>query len=148
MVDHTSSAAHGGEDVRLSPRHPGEGTSSMCARPAARARHGQTTWADDGIGDVRRVDDVGFDPACPQPAGQPEPIATGLECNGHPADGSSCSGRLVLPASEQPQKALLVWLKLLQRVAVNARYDPGDEPTRPAHLDDRDQGAILVQSDG
>ena len=48
-------------------------------------------------------------------------------------------------ASEQPQKALLVWLKLLQGLAVNAWYDPGNEPIRPAHLDDCDNRAVLVQ---
>src|ERR687894_9094 len=30
-------------------------------------------------------------------------------------------------------------------IAVNAWYNPGDEPTRPAHLDDRDHRAVLVQ---
>jgi hypothetical protein len=62
---------------------------------------------------ARRVDHVCLDPACPQPAGKPEAVATGLECDGRPVDRSSCSGRLILPASEQPQKTLRVWLKLL-----------------------------------
>src|SRR3954453_17034179 len=92
-----------------------------------------------------RMDHVRLDPTGPQPAGQPEAVATGLECDSNPADGSSCSGRFVLPASEQVQKVLLVWLKLLQWLAVNAWYDPGNEPIRPAHLDDCDNRAVLVQ---
>src|SRR4051812_46016337 len=91
------------------------------------------------------MDHVRLDPTGLQPAGQPEAVATGLECDSNPADGSSCSGRFVLPASEQVQKALLVWLKLLQGLAVNAWYDPGNEPIRPAHLDDCDNRAVLVQ---
>src|SRR4051794_27161299 len=91
------------------------------------------------------MDHVRLDPAGPQPAGQPKAVAPSFEGNGNPVDRSSCSGRLILPASEQPQKALLVWLKLLQGLAVNAWYDPGDEPARPAHLDDRDHRAVLVQ---
>src|SRR5215211_769422 len=98
-----------------------------------------------GNRNARRVDHVRLDPAGPEPAGKPKAVATGLERDGHPADGSSCSGCLVPPALEQPQKALLVRLKLLKRVAVNTRYDPGNEPARPAHLDDRDHRAVLVQ---
>jgi hypothetical protein len=33
-------------------------------------------------------------------------------------------------------------------MALDAGDNAGDEPTRSAHLDDRDHGAFLVQSDG
>jgi hypothetical protein len=43
-------------------------------------------------------------------------------------------GRLILPALQQPQQRCLVWLELLQRVSLDPGDDPGNEPTRLAHL--------------
>src|SRR4051812_9140898 len=89
-------------------------------------------------GHVCGVDDIGLDPARPQPAGQPEPVASRLERDGDTRDLAPGLGRLAPPALEQAQQRRLVWCELLQRVARDPGYDAGDEPTRSAHLDDRD----------
>src|SRR5215217_5269158 len=57
-------------------------------------------------------------------------------------------GRLAPPALEQAQQRRLISRELLERVARDPGDDAGDEPTRSAHFDDSDQGAVLVQSDG
>ena len=98
-------------------------------------------------GDARRVDHVRLDAAGPQPARQPEAVAAGLEGHRDARDRAPGLGRLVPPAPQQPQQRLLVRLELLERLALEARDDPGHQPARLAHLDDRDQRAVLVQGD-
>ena len=39
-----------------------------------------------------------------------------------------------------------ITVELLQRLAIDAGHDPGNQPTRLAHLDHRDQRAILIES--
>jgi hypothetical protein len=53
-------------------------------------------------------------------------------------------GRLALPAPQKPEQRFLARLKLLQRMALDPGNDPGDKPARLAHLDDRDERAILL----
>jgi hypothetical protein len=98
-----------------------------------------------GDGDARGVDHVGLDASGPQPARQPEAVAAGLVGDRDARDRLARLGRLVPPASEQPQQSLLVRLELLQRLPPEARDDPGDQPAGLAHLDDRHQRAVLLQ---
>src|SRR6516164_9619931 len=92
------------------------------------------------------MNDIGFDIACPQPAGQPESVTASLESYGDALDLPACLGCLVLPPLHQPQQCLLVDRPLLQRMALDPRYNPGDEPTRFAHLDDSNQRPIVIES--
>src|SRR3954453_22565982 len=100
-----------------------------------------------GDGDARRVDDVGLDLARPQPARQPEAVPAGLEGDREAGGGASRLGRLVPPAMQEAEQGVLVRLELLQRVAIEARHDAGDEPARAAQLDDGDQRAVLLEGD-
>src|SRR3954467_10583726 len=54
--------------------------------------------------------------------------------------------RFVAPTLHKLQQLVLVGRKLLQRLALDARDQPRDEPIRLAHFDDSDQRAILVES--
>ena len=49
------------------------------------------------------------------------------------------------PALQQSKQRLFVRLQLLQRLALDPRDDPGDQPARLAHLDDRNERAILIK---
>jgi hypothetical protein len=62
-------------------------------RPPVLARHG----------DARRMDDVGFEAACPQPPSQPEAVTAGLEREGDPSDRPASLHRLVPPPLDQLQ---------------------------------------------
>src|SRR4051812_41132111 len=79
-----------------------------------------------------------FRAARPQPAGQPEPVASRLERDDDTRDLAPGLGRLAPPALKQAQQRRCISRKLLQRVARDPGDDAGDEPTRSAHLDDRD----------
>src|SRR3954453_14755061 len=85
--------------------------------------------------DAGRVDDVGLDAARPQPAGEPEPVAAGLEGDREPGDRASRPGRLVPPAPEQGGQRLPARAELLEGLAPDPGHQPGDEPARPAQLD-------------
>jgi hypothetical protein len=80
------------------------------------------------------VNDIGFDATRPQRTCQPEAVATGVEGDSDAHDRAPFLGRLILPALQQPQQRCLVWLELLQRVSLDPGDDPGNEPTRLAHL--------------
>src|SRR4029077_18791081 len=77
---------------------------------------------------ARCVDNVGLDAACPQPARQPETIPAGLEGNCNAFDLASCFLRFLTPAIEKLQQCALVDRELLQRLALDARHDAGNEP--------------------
>jgi hypothetical protein len=47
---------------------------------------------------------------------------------------------------QQPQQWFDLGRQLLQRMTLDPGDDAGDEPTRLAHLDHRDQRAILIES--
>ena len=95
--------------------------------------------------DACRMNDVHVDAARAQPPRQPEAIATGLVGDGDARDRPSALARLVAPALQQVQQSGLGGRELLQRLAFDPRNAPGDEPARLAHLDDRNERAILVQ---
>src|SRR5271169_5668888 len=90
---------------------------------------------------------MGFDAACPEPARQPETIPAGLEGNCNAFDLASCFLRFLTPAIEKLQQCALVDRELLQRLALDARHDAGNEPARQAHFDHRDQCTVLFQDD-
>jgi hypothetical protein len=89
---------------------------------------------------------MGFDIASPEPARQPETVPAGLEGDCNAFDPASCFLRFLAPSMQQLQQCALVDRELLQRLALDARHDTGNEPARLAHLDDGDQCCILFES--
>ncbi len=57
----------------------------------------------------------------------------------------SCLFRFLSPSMQQLQQCALVDFELLQRLALDARHDTGNEPARLAHLDDGDQRAVRFE---
>jgi len=91
-------------------------------------------------------DDMGFNVARSQPTRQPETVTAGLGDNSDAFDPVSCLLRFLSPTIEQLQQCALVDRELLQRLALDAWNDTGDEPTRLAHLDHGNQCCILFKS--
>src|SRR3954462_6384685 len=108
---------------------------AICFRPAMLA----------GDSHAGRVDDVGFDAAGPEPARQPEPVAACLEGDGDARDRAAFLGGLRTPAHQQTEQFHFAWFELLQRMALDTWNNASDEPTRLAHLDDRNDRAVLLQ---
>jgi hypothetical protein len=98
-------------------------------------------------GDAVGMDDMRFDPARPQPAGQPEAVPPGLERQRGACHRLAGLGSLLAPAHQQAQQGLLVGLELLQRAARDTGDNGGNQPARLAHLDDDHQRAVLAQRD-
>src|SRR3954452_4394815 len=98
-----------------------------------------------GDGHAGGVNDIGFDAPGPEPARQPEAIAARLEGDGDAGDRAAVLGRLCTPAHQQTEQFHLAWFELLERMALDPWDNAGDEPARLAHLDDSDDGAILLQ---
>src|SRR3954468_2628478 len=92
-----------------------------------------------------RMDDVGFDIAGPEPAGQPEPVAARLERDHDARNRATLLGCLGTPAHEQTEQVHLAWFELLQRMALDPWNNASDEPARLAHLDDGNDRAVLLQ---
>ena len=103
--------------------------------PPMRARHG----------DTRRVDDVRLNAVPAKPAGQPEAVTAGLECDGNAINFATSSDCLVSPPLQQLQQRAFVHCQFLQRMPLETRYNPSDEPTRLTHLDNRDERAFWVE---
>jgi hypothetical protein len=99
-------------------------------------------------GDAVGMDDMRFDPARPQPAGQPEAVPPGLERQRGACHRLAGLGSLLAPAHQQAQQGLLVGLELLQRAARDTGDKGGDQPARLAHLDDDHECAIVLEGDG
>ena len=89
---------------------------------------------------------MGLDAAPLEPARQPEAVTTRLEGDSNPFDPVSRLLRFLPPSMQQLQQCALVNRKLLQRLALDARYDTGDQPTRLAQLDHGDQCCGLFES--
>src|SRR5450759_887692 len=94
---------------------------------------------------TRGVNDVGLDAARLEPACQPEAVTAGLEGDYNALDPASCFLRFLPPSMQQLQQCALVDRELLQRLALDARHDAGNEPARQAHLYDRDQRAVRFE---
>src|SRR5215470_15855141 len=80
------------------------------------------------------MNDMGFDPECPEPAGQPKAIPAGLEGDGNAVDLVPRLLRFHSPSIEPFQQLVLIGGELLQRLTLRARYDPGDEPAFFTHF--------------
>ena len=89
-------------------------------------------------GNARGMNDMGLDTACPQPAGEPEAVPTGLEGDGNAVDLVTRLLRLCAPPIEQLYEFILIGRELLERLALDARYDPSNEPDLFAELDHGD----------
>ena len=68
-------------------------------------------------------------PRALQPARQPEAVAARLEGDHDALDRASCLLRFVAPSMQQLQQCALVGSELLQRLALDARHNAGNEPT-------------------
>src|SRR3954466_5016847 len=108
---------------------------AICFRPAMLARDSH----------AGRVDDVGFDIAGPEPARQPEPVAARLERDHDARNRATLLGCLGTPAHQQPEQVPLAWFELLQRMALDPWNNASDEPARLAHLNHRNDRAVLLQ---
>src|SRR3954463_16615917 len=108
---------------------------AICFRPAMLA----------GDSHAGRMDDVGFDIAGPEPARQPDPVAARLERDHDARNRATLLGCLGTPAHQQPEQVHLAWFELLQRMALDPWNNASDEPARLAHLDDRNDRAVLLQ---
>src|SRR5215218_9447837 len=95
-----------------------------------------------GDGDTGGMDHVGLDALKPQPARQPEAVATSLEGNCNALDVAPCPDRLLTPAAEQPEQHLLVRLNLLERMAVEPGHKSRHEPARLAQVVRLHHGAL------
>src|SRR5437764_14284917 len=82
-----------------------------------------------------------------EPTRQPEAVAAGLEGNRNSRDRATGPGRLIPPAMQHGKQPFWARLQLFARLTLNARKNPGNQPTRLAHLDHGNDRAILVQGD-
>ncbi len=54
-------------------------------------------------GNARPMFDIGFDAVCPEPAHQPETVATALACHRDTHDRMASLGRFIAPTLQQPE---------------------------------------------
>src|SRR4051812_26927497 len=93
------------------------------------------------------MNDIGLNATRPQPARQPEAVATGLISDGDARDDTPRLGSFVLPAAKQAKQRRLIGIDLVERVASDPGHDRGHEPARLAHLDDGNEGAGLIEGE-
>jgi hypothetical protein len=67
---------------------------------------------------------------CSEPAREPKAVATSLEGHGDARDLMSRPHRFIAPAIEQRKESILIGLQLLERLALHAGYDTGNQPAR------------------
>src|SRR5580704_2341602 len=91
------------------------------------------------------MDNVGLNTARPQPARQPEPVASGLVGDDNALDLATRLARFGAPTIQKLQQCFLVCLELLERLAFDPRNNRRDEPLRLAHLDHGDDCVILLE---
>src|SRR5271168_3906784 len=113
------------------------GVETVGLRSPMLARHRHT----------RGVNDVGLDAARLEPACQPEAVTASLEGDYNAFDPASSFLCFLPPSMQQLQQCALIDRELLQRLALDARHDTGNEPTRQAHLNDRNQRAGRFEGD-
>jgi hypothetical protein len=94
-----------------------------------------------------RMDHLRLDVARSQPTSQPEPVAASLEGKDDALNRVPSLARLVAPALEKPQQRGGIGWEFLERMPFDTGDDPRHEPARLAHVDDRDQCAVLRQRD-
>jgi hypothetical protein len=98
-----------------------------------------------GHSDACGMDDIGLDCLCLQPARQPESVPPGLIGADDPPDRLPGLACFIAPALQQLQQSARVRIKLLQWTPLDSRKHRRNEPLRLAHLDYRDQCAILLE---
>src|SRR6202035_5161335 len=74
------------------------------------------------------MDNVGLDTARPQPARQPEPVASGLVGDDNALDLAPRLARFGAPTIQKFQQCFLVGLELLERLAFDPRNNRRDDP--------------------
>jgi hypothetical protein len=70
---------------------------------------------------------MGLDTVGPEPPGQPETVPAGLKGDRDALNLIACRLSFLSPSMQQFQQLVLVRLNLLQRLALHAGNDPGDE---------------------
>ena len=98
-----------------------------------------------GDRDARRVNDMSLNAVSPEPARQPEAIATGFEGDGNACDLPAGLTRLCAPAVEELEEGVLVRSELFERMTREPRDYARHQPTGLAHLDHYDDRVILIQ---
>src|SRR5437763_16544416 len=93
-------------------------------------------------GYTRRANYILLNAVPAKPAGQPEAVTAGLECDGNAINFATSPDCLVSPPLQQLQQPAFVPCQFLQRMPLETRYKPSDEPTRLTHLDNRDEPAF------
>src|SRR5258708_40185619 len=78
-------------------------------------------------------------------ARQPEAVTAGLRSDSDAFDPMPCLRSFLSPSMQQLQQCALVDRELLQRLALDARHDAGDEPVRQAQFDNGDQRAVRIE---
>src|SRR5215471_10879650 len=81
---------------------------------------------------------MGINAAILQPTGQPKAIAPGLIGDGNSSDLLPGPDGFVAPAIQKPQQHLWIRSNFLQRFAIDAGEQPGNQPTCQAHFNDTD----------
>lgn len=127
--------------------------AAFTAQPAEKHAHQHGGIEPVGLGalvlardrDAGRMDDVGLNALPSEPPRQPEPVTPSLERNGDARDGATAPGCLVTPAMQQAEQSRFVRCDLLQRLSLDPRNGPGDQPARLAQLDDGNQAAVLFK---
>jgi hypothetical protein len=107
----------------------------ICLRSAVFTRHCNARW----------VDHIGFDVSRPKPSGQPEAVAPSLEGHDYSFDSVTGLGRFSLPTMQELEQGMFVSRKLLQRVPLDPRHNPRNQPAAQAHLDYGYQRAVLLE---
>ena len=108
----------------------------VCLCPPVLARHRH----------ARCMNDISLDAVRSQPAREPEAVPPGFVGDRDTRNRPTRLGCFVPPALQQAQQHLGIRHEFLQRVTLDSRHDPTDQPAPLAHLDHGDQRAILVQS--
>src|SRR5262249_6873750 len=95
--------------------------------------------------DARRMNDISFDIARPQPARQPEAVSASLISDDNPLDLAPSLVGFIAPTMQKLEQTLLLSIELLKGLASNPRNKRRYEPLRLAHLDYGDDRAILLE---
>ena len=96
--------------------------------------------------DTCGMDDIGLDITRPQPARQPETVASRFIGDRNALDHAPSLASFGAPTMQDLQQRLLVRFDLLERLAFDARNNRCDKLLRLAHLDHGDDRAILFKS--
>lgn len=89
---------------------------------------------------------VGLDGLSPQPAGQPKTVASRLIGDGDALNRVPGLAGFVAPALQQFQQSWRIGIEPLERLALGARNQRGDQPLHLSHFDDGDDRVILFKS--